>query len=102
MPAKSERARVEVTESSTVNIRTFTITLTAPISDFQLTDLLRQRGVIDPLDAELKLAVKGATERYLKAAETLISGLGSKPSATRKPHPVSNGNGKSADSLVGA
>jgi len=102
MPPKSERVRVEVKESSTLDIRTFNITLTAPASDFQLTDLLRQRGVIDALDAELKLAIKGATERYLKAAESLISGLGSKPSATRKPRPSSNGNGKSAESLAGA
>ena len=102
MPAKSERARVEIKESSTLDIRTLNITLTAPVSEFQLTDLLRQRGVIDPLDAELKLAVKGATERYLKAAETLISGLGSKPSAIRRLRPVSKSNGKSAESLAGA
>ena len=101
MPAKSERAKVEIKESSTLDVRTFNITLTAPASDFQLTDLLRQRGVIDELDAELKQAVKGATERYLKAAETLISGLSTKPSVMRKQHPGSNGNGKAAESLSG-
>ena len=102
MPVKSERAKVEIKESSTLDVRTFNITLTAPASDFQLTDLLRQRGVIDALDAELKQAVKGATERYLKAAETLISGLVTKPSVTRKPRPNSNNNGKSEDSFSGA
>jgi hypothetical protein len=102
MAAKSERAKVEIKESSTLDVRTFNITLTAPASDFQLTDLLRQRGVIDALDAELKQAVKGATERYLKAAETLISGLGTKPSVTSKSRPGSNGNGKAAESLAGA
>lgn len=101
MAAKSERAKVEIKESSTLDVRTFNITLTAPTSDFQLTDLLRQRGVIDALDTELKQAVKGAIERYLKAAETLISGLATKPRVTPKPHPRSNGNGKAAESFPG-
>src|SRR5580765_145989 len=56
MPTKSERAKVEVKESSTLDTRCFNITFTAPVSDFQLTDLLRQRGVINGLDSELKLA----------------------------------------------
>ncbi len=102
MATKLERAKVEIKETSTLGVRTFNITLTAPTSDFQLTDLLKQRGVIDALDAELKLAVKAAIQRYLKAAETLISGLGSKPVVPRKPSPVSNGNGKSSESLSGA
>ena len=102
MAGKSERAKVEIKESSTLDVRTFNIILTAPASDFQLTDLLRQRGVIDALDAELKQAVKGVTESYLKAAETLISGLGTKPNVMRKPRPDLNGKGKSADSLSGA
>ncbi|MDQ3665789.1 MAG: hypothetical protein M3410_04155 [Acidobacteriota bacterium] len=102
MPAKSERAKVEIKESSTLDVRTFDITLTVPASDFQLTDLLRQRGVINALDAELKQAVKGATERYLKTAETLISGLVTKPTVGRKPRPNSNDNGKSADAFSGA
>ena len=101
MAGKSERAKVEVKESSTLDVRTFNITLTAPASDFQLTDLLRQRGVIDALDTELRQAVKEATERYLKAAETLISGLNAKPSVTRKPRPGSNGDGKPSASLAG-
>jgi hypothetical protein len=102
MPGKTERLKVEIKESSTLDVRTFNITLTAPESDFLLTDLLRQRGVIDAVDVELKQAVKGATDRYLKAAETLISGLSTKPSVTRKPRVDSNGNGKSAQSLSGA
>ena len=101
MASKSERAKVEIKESSTLDVRTFNITLTAPASDFQLTDLLRQRGVIDALDAELKQAVKGATESYLKAAEMLITGLSTKPSVMRKQPPDSNGNGKAAESLSG-
>ena len=85
-----------------MDVRTFNITLTAPTSDFQLTDLLKQRGVIDGLDAELKQAVKRATESYLKSAETLISGLVSKASVTPKPRANSNGNDKFADSVAGS
>ena len=99
MPAKSERTKVDVKESSTIDVRTFNITLTSPVRDFQLTDLLRQRGVIEPLDSALKRAVKEATERYLESAELLISGLVTKPSFTAKGHPLPNGNSKSAGSL---
>jgi hypothetical protein len=94
MPTKSERAKVEVKESSTIDIRTFNITLTAPLNDFQLTDLLRQRGVINGLDSELKQAVKQATENYLKSAESLISGLVSKASAKKKRRNESTRNEK--------
>ena len=99
MPTKSERARVEVKESSTLDLRSFNITLTAPVSDFQLTDLLRQRGVINGLEVELKQAVKRATENYLRSAEALISGLASKASMTKKPRKNSNGNAKSSESM---
>ena len=99
MPGKTERLKVEIKESSTLDIRTFNITLTAPASDFQLTDLLRQRGVIEPLDAQLKQAVKAATEQYLRAAETLISGLITKPNGTRKSRSDSAGGAASAQSV---
>lgn len=90
MAGKSERVRVEVTESTTGDVRTFNITLTAPASDFLLTDLLKQRGVIEALDAELKQAVKGATERYVNSAESLIAGLATES----KPAQKSRTNGK--------
>ena|SRR5258705_12531961 len=102
MPTKSERAKVEVKESSTLDVRTFDITFTAPVSDFQLTDLLRQRGVITGLDVELKQAVKTATENYLRSAETLISGLASKTCTTKKPRPNPNSNDKSSESTAGS
>ena len=91
MPSKTERAKVEVKESSSLDIRSFNITLTVPVSDFQLTDLLKQRGVINGLDVELKQAIKHATENYLKSAESLISSLASKVSMKTK-HP-SNSKG---------
>ena len=96
MPTKSERAKVEVNESSTLDTRCFNITLTVPVNDFQLTDLLRQRGVINGLDSELKQAVKQATENYMRSAETLISGLSSKAPA-KKSRSNSNTNDKSSE-----
>jgi hypothetical protein len=99
MPAKSERTKVDVKESSTIDVRTFNITLTAPVRDFQLSDLLRQRGVIESLDSALKRAVKEATERYLESAELLISGLVTNSSGMRKRHPSTNGKSNSAEAL---
>ena len=102
MPTKTERTKVEVKESSTLDVRSFNITLTAPVGDFQLTDLLRQRGVISGLDVELKQAVKRATENYLKSAETLISGLASSASTAKKRRQDSNADHKSCESIPGS
>lgn len=90
MAGKSERVKVEVKDSTAGDMRMFNITLTVPASDFLLTDLLKQRGVIGGLDAELKQAVKGATESYLNAAESLIAKLATEPKQARK----SRANGK--------
>lgn len=94
MAGKSERVKVEVKDSTEGDVRTFNITLTAPASDFLLTDLLKQRGVIDALDAELKQAVKGATESYLNAAESLIAKLATEPKQVRKSRTNGNEDGK--------
>ena len=82
MALKIERIKVEVTESTEGEMRTIKINLRAPNSDFQLADLLRQRGVIAPIDGELKEAVKVATQNYLSGAEALISTLGKASMAT--------------------
>ena len=84
MAAKPERIKVEVTDSTEGEMRTFKIILTAPNSDFQLADLLRQRGVISPLNGELKQAVKLATQNYLAGAEDRISTLTKVSMATPK------------------
>jgi hypothetical protein len=84
MAPKTERMKVEVTDSLEGETRTFKIILRAPNSDFQLADLLRQRGVISPLDGDLKQAVKVATQIYLAAAEALISSLTTAGAATPK------------------
>jgi hypothetical protein len=75
MALKMERIKVEVSDATEGETRTFKIILRAPNSDFQLADLLRQRGVISPIDGELKQAVKVATQNYLTGAEGLISTL---------------------------
>ncbi|MCU1264935.1 MAG: hypothetical protein JWM21_1253 [Acidobacteria bacterium] len=96
MAGKSERVKVEVKESTSGEVRTFSITLTLPACDFLLTDLLKQRGVIEALATELKQAVKRATENYLSNAETLIAGLATEPKLTQKSR--SNGKGKGRNS----
>jgi hypothetical protein len=93
MAGKAERTRVEINESTTDGMRTFNITLTAPASDFALTDLLKQRGVIEALDSGLKQAVKGATESYLNAAESLIAKLATESTPGRKSRTNGKGNG---------
>ncbi len=75
MPAKAERIKVEVTDSTQGETRTFNITMTAPTADFQLSDLLQQRGVLSSLNGELKQAAKVATEAHLSRAEALIATL---------------------------
>lgn len=84
MAAKAERIKVEVTDSIEGETRTFNIVLRAPNSDFQLADLLRQRGVMSPIDSELKQAIKVATQNYLAGAEALISSLEKASSARPK------------------
>jgi hypothetical protein len=84
MAAKSERIKVEVTDSTEGETRTFNIVVMVPNSDFQLADLLRQRGVMAPLNGELKQAVKMATQNYLSAAEERISTLTKVPTAAPK------------------
>jgi hypothetical protein len=82
MALKMERIKVEVTDSTEGETRTFKTILRVPSSDFQLVDLLRQRGVIAPLNGELKQAVKVATQNYLSGAEALVSTLGKASVAT--------------------
>ena len=96
MPTKTERARVQIKESSTPDLRTFDIRLTAPAGDFELTDLLKQRGVIDGAEVQLKQAVKKALEDYLHSAETLIAGLSTRLSSPRKARSIDTRNGGSS------
>jgi len=90
MPAKAERIKVEVTDSTEGETRLFKITMTAPTGDFQLSELLQQRGVISALNGELKQAVRVATEDYLSGAEGLIATLKREPTTALDTRP----NGK--------
>ena len=96
MAAKTERIKVEVTDSTEGETRTFKIVVRAPNSDFQLADLLRQRGVIPPLNGELKQAVKVATQNYLEGAEERISTLTKVSTATPKAGNNRNRKGRVA------
>jgi hypothetical protein len=95
MPAKPERIKVEVTDSTEGEMRAFKIVVMAPNSDFQLADLLRQRGVIPSINGELKQAVKVATQNYLAGAEERISTLTKLSTAT--PKAGNNRNEKDCD-----
>ena len=95
MAAKTEHIKVEVTDSTEGEMRTFKIVVMAPNSDFQLADLLRLRGVMSPLNGELKQAVKVATQNYLAGAEERISSLTKVSTAT--PNAGNNRNRKSRD-----
>ena len=96
MALKTERIKVEVTDSTEGEMRTFKIVLTTPNSDFQLADLLRQRGVMSPLNGELKQAVKVATHNYLAGAEERISILTKVSTATPKAPNNRNRKGRNA------
>lgn len=101
MQSNSNRLKVEIKESTTTEVRTFSLTLTTPANDFLLTNLLRHRGVVDRLDAELNQAVKEATERYLNAAETLIAGWVTKPNAAHESRIKVIRKGRPPESLSG-
>jgi hypothetical protein len=94
--AKTERIKVEVTDSTEGETRTFNIVVMAPNGDFQLADLLRQRGVIPAINGELKQAVKVATQNYLAGAEERISTLTKVSTATPKTGNNRNRKGRNA------
>src|ERR1044072_6918702 len=96
MAAKTERIKVEVTDSLEGETRTFKIVAMAPNGDFQLADILRQRGVISPINGELKQAVKVATQNYLAGAEERILSLTKVSTATEKAGNNRNRKGRYA------
>jgi hypothetical protein len=73
MRRKSGHIKAAVDRSSESGKRTYIVTLTAPTSTFEFTDLLAQRKVIGPLDNELKQAVKDTARSYLKSADSLVN-----------------------------
>ena len=79
MRTKSDHLRVDIQEATDDEVRTFTIKLTAPLNNFELSDLLRQRHVIQPFNRHLKRTIKNATADYLRAADALVAGLSLQP-----------------------
>jgi hypothetical protein len=79
MSRKSDYIKAEVNSSSDSGKRTVLITLTAPVTTFELTDQLVERKVIKSLDNLLRQAVKDTTRRYLKSSESLVSALAKRP-----------------------
>jgi hypothetical protein len=73
MRSKYDHIKVEVENSSESGMRTYSVTLKAPEKDFELTDQLTQRKVIDSFDSLLRQALKEATKSYLNSAESLLS-----------------------------
>jgi hypothetical protein len=82
MRSKYDHIKVEVENSSESGIRTYRITLKAPEKDFELTDQLTQRKVIDSFDSRLRQALRDATKIYLNSAESLLSAIAKKPKRT--------------------
>jgi hypothetical protein len=92
MSRKSDYIKAVVNSSSESGRRTYLITLTAPISTFEFTDLLVDRKVIGSLDNHLKQAVKDTTRRYLRSSESLVSALAKRPRRKVKDRSCENEN----------
>ena len=75
MRTKYDHIKVEVKNSSESGVRTYSITLTAPVKDFEFSDQLTQRKVTNSLDSQLRKALRDATKSYLNSAESLVSAL---------------------------
>ena len=82
MRSKYDHIKVEVENSSENGVRTYRTTLKASEKDFELTDQLTQRRVIDSFDSRLRQALRDATKSYLNSAEFLLSALAKKPRHT--------------------
>ena len=99
MPRAKESLKIEVEQATADDVRTVTVTITAPAKDFLLPDLLSQRGAVRPFEAILKESVRGTTEAYLSNAEDLIAGIAAGQKQEQKGEPPApkarlNGNEK--------
>ena len=79
MRRKSGHIKAAVDRSSEGGKRTYIVTLSAPTSTFDFTDLLAKRKVIEPLDNQLKQAAKDAARSYIKSADSLVAALAKRP-----------------------
>ena len=79
MRSKYDHIKVEVENSTESGIRTFRITLKAPEKEFEFTDQLTRRKVIDSFDRRLRQELLDVTKGYLNSAEFLLSAIAKKP-----------------------
>ena len=107
MAKSKENLKIEISESTNDRQRVITVTLSAPVQDFLLPDLLAERKAIRPLAETLKHSIKQAMETYLGGAEELVAGLAagrsghsgeSKPKESG-PKQSRNGNDKSTKTV---
>jgi hypothetical protein len=88
MARAKESLKIEIEQSTGGEERTVVVTLTAPAKDFLLPDLLSEQGAIDPYDAKLREAVKGATEEYLQGAKKAVAAIAERKQARPAPAPA--------------
>ena len=99
MAKSKENLKIEIGESTNDNQRVITVTLSAPVQDFLLPDLLAERKAIRPLAETLKHSIRQAMEAYLGGAEELVAGLAagrighSGESKTKEAGPKQSRNG---------
>lgn len=75
MPKAKDNFRSEVTEMTNAETRVFTVTISVPLQDLIVADLLRKRGVLSNPETGLKQAVREAMQKHLEGAEELIASL---------------------------
>ena len=78
MRSKYDHIKVQVEKSSESGMRTYRINLKSSEKDFELTEQLSQRRVIDSFDSRLKQVLREATKSYFNSAESLLSALAKK------------------------
>src|SRR5262245_52804316 len=88
MPRAKDSLKIEIDQSTTDEVRTVVVTLSAPAKDFLLPDLLSDQGAIDPYEATLREAVKGATESYLRGAKDAVAALAERKQGRQAPAPA--------------
>ena len=71
--AKDNSIRIDVSEATTNDTRTITVTINAPAKGFQLPDLFVERGAYDPIETGLKPIIRDAVQNYIEGVEGLVA-----------------------------
>jgi hypothetical protein len=95
MPQKVEQLKVTQETRKTDNgVTTLAFSISAPESDWTLSDILTAEGIIPTLQERIEQAAKG----YFEAASTLLEKL-REPKSKEKSKPVSKANKESRPAL---